>query len=176
MYTVITLALVFFGVLVAAGSPSPLDIAPSEYLYLFEILEFSVSSADAASSEGNDGPWSSFDLRVGTPSQYVRVLVSTASPESMVVLSGYGCSTSVFATVPSDCAKGRGNLFKANQSSTWHSLGLYGINEGSVGLEANLGYSVRAQFGLDTLGPGLTGLRLENQTIAGIASPEPFYL
>lgn len=94
----------------------------------------------------------------------------------MVVLSGYGCSPYVFATVPSDCANSRGNLFKANQSSTWHPLGLYGINNDGVGLEANLGYSVRAQFGLDTLGPGLTGLRLENQTIAGIASPEPFYL
>lgn len=94
----------------------------------------------------------------------------------MVVLSGYGCSTYVFATVPSDCANSRGNLFKVNQSSSWYPLGLYGINNDGVGLEANLGYSVRAQFGLDTLGPGLTGLRLENQTIAGIASPEPFYL
>lgn len=94
----------------------------------------------------------------------------------MVVLSGYGCSASVFTEVPSDCAVSRGTLFNANQSSSWHELGLYGINENGVGLEANLGYSQRAEFALDTLGISLTGPRLENQTIAGIATPEPFYL
>ncbi|KAJ5194509.1 uncharacterized protein N7498_007947 [Penicillium cinerascens] len=94
----------------------------------------------------------------------------------MVVLSGYGCSTSVFTEVPSDCAVSRGTLFNANQSSSWHELGLYGINENGVGLEANLGYSQRAEFALDTLGISLTGPRLDNQTIAGIATPEPFYL
>jgi hypothetical protein len=55
-------------------------------------------------------------------------------------------------------------------------LGLYGTDQNGVGLEANLGYSQRAEFALDTMGIGLTGPRLEKQTIAGIASPEPFYL
>jgi hypothetical protein len=127
-------------------------------------------------SEGNDGPWSSFYLRVGTPEQSVRVLVSTASPESMVVLSDYGCSNSVFSNAPSDCAVSRGTLFNANQSSSWTELGLFGINQNGVGLEANLGYSQRADFGLDTLSIGLTGPTLKNQTVAGIATPEPFYL
>lgn len=135
-----------------------------------------MSSADIASSEGNDGPWSSFYLRVGTPEQDVRVLVSTAASESMVVLSSYGCSTSVFTKVPQDCAVSRGNLFNANQSSSWHGLGLYGINQDGVGLEANLGYYQRTSFALDSLGISLTGPRLESQTIGGIASPEPFYL
>ncbi|KAF7125408.1 hypothetical protein CNMCM5793_001586 [Aspergillus hiratsukae] len=94
----------------------------------------------------------------------------------MVVLSDYGCSASVFTEVPSNCAVSRGTLFNANQSSSWHELGLYGINQNGVGLEANLGYSLRAEFALDTLGVGLTGPKLENQTIAGIAAPEPFYL
>ncbi|KAJ5831702.1 hypothetical protein N7474_000013 [Penicillium riverlandense] len=94
----------------------------------------------------------------------------------MVVLSGYGCSTSVFTNVPQGCAVSRGNLFNANQSSSWHGLGLYGINQDGVGLEANLGYSQRAQFALETLGISLTGPRLESQTVAGIATPEPFYL
>jgi hypothetical protein len=113
---------------------------------------------------------------VGTPEQNIRVLVSTASPESMAVLSDYGCSSSVFTTVPSDCAVSRGNLFNANKSSTWHDLGLFGIQQNGVGLEANLGYSQRAEYGLDNLGLGLTGPSLKNQTIAGIATPEPFYL
>lgn len=132
--------------------------------------------ANCAFSEGNDGPWSTFHLRVGTPEQSVRVLVSTASPESLVVLSDYGCSKSVFQTVPSDCAVSRGTLFNANHSSTWDDLGLYGINDNGVGLEANLGYYQRAEFARETLGVGLTGQRLEKQTLAGIATAEPFYL
>ncbi|KAI1116738.1 aspartic peptidase domain-containing protein [Nemania sp. NC0429] len=126
--------------------------------------------------EGNDGPWSTFNLRVGTPEQDVRVLVSTASPESFVVLSDYGCSTSVFDVVPGNCAISRGLLFNPNQSSSWHELGLFGINENGVGLEANLGYSQRSEFATETLGLGLTGPTLENQTVAGIATAEPFYL
>ncbi|KAK9419014.1 putative Peptidase A1 domain-containing protein [Seiridium unicorne] len=126
--------------------------------------------------EGNDGPWSSFDIRVGTPEQDVRVLVSTASPESMVVLSEYGCSTSVFTTVPSDCAVSRGNLFNPNDSTSWSDVGTFGINENGVGLEANLGYYQAADFALDHLGIGLLGPSLDNQTVAGIATAEPFYL
>lgn len=104
------------------------------------------------------------------------MLVSTASPESLVVLSEYGCSKSVFATVPPDCAVSRGNLFNLNESSSWHDVGTYGINQNGVGLEANLGYDQRAQFGLDHMAIGLTGPSLDNQTIAGIGTPEPFYL
>ncbi|KAF7712189.1 Uncharacterized protein PECH_003971 [Penicillium ucsense] len=144
----------------ASASPSPaaLVIPPSEYF------------------DGNDGPWSSFFIRVGTPEQTVRVLISTASPESIVVLSEYGCSRSVFETVPADCAVSRGTLFSVNQSTSWIDQGLFGINQQGVGFEANLGYDVRADFGLETLGTGLSGLKLKNQTVAGIAAPEPFYL
>lgn len=131
---------------------------------------------DKETSEGNDGPWSSFYLTVGSPQQSLRVLVSTAAPESMVVLSDYGCSTSVFTTVPSNCAVSRGTLFNKNESSSWDELGVFGINDDGVGLEANLGYSQRAEYALDTMGAGLTGPKLANQTIAGIATPEPFYL
>lgn len=104
------------------------------------------------------------------------MLVSTASPESMVVLSDYGCSTSVFSNAPPDCAVSRGTLFNTNQSSSWHDLGLFSISQDGVGLEANLGYYQRAEFALETLGVGTTGPTLKNQTVAGIATPEPFYL
>ncbi|KAI3321647.1 acid protease [Xylariaceae sp. AK1471] len=139
--------------------PKAISIPPSQYF------------------EGNDGPWSTFDLRVGSTEQDVRVIVSTASPESFVVLSEYGCTTAAgLATVPANCAVSRGNLFNTNESSTWHELGDFGINQNGVGLEANLGYSQNASFGLETLGLGLTGPSLENQTVAGIASAEPLYL
>ncbi|KAJ8131941.1 hypothetical protein O1611_g1688 [Lasiodiplodia mahajangana] len=126
--------------------------------------------------EGNDGPWSTFNLRVGTPEQDVRVIVSTASPESFVVLSDYGCSTSILGTVPANCAISRGNLFNPNESSSWHELGFFGINSDGVGLEANLGYSERADFGTESIGLGLTGPSLENQIVAGIANAEPLYM
>ncbi|KAI8632871.1 acid protease [Xylariaceae sp. FL1651] len=139
-------------------SPKAIVIPPSEYF------------------EGNDGPWSTFDIRVGSPEQDIRVIVSTASPESIVVLSDYGCSTKVFSTVPANCAVSRGNLFNANESSSWNDLGTYGINENGVGLEANLGYYQRSEFALETIGLGLTGPSLANQTIAGIETADPFYL
>ncbi|KAJ5768199.1 hypothetical protein N7533_000782 [Penicillium manginii] len=142
----------------SARSSSPIVVSPSQYF------------------DGNDGPWSSFFLRVGTPEQYVRVLVSTASPESMVVLSEYGCSDSVFANAPSNCASSRGDLFTSNKSSSWNELGIFNINNNGVGLEANLGYSQRSEFATDDIGLSLNGPKLENQTLAGIATPEPFYL
>ncbi|KAK4151233.1 acid protease [Chaetomidium leptoderma] len=151
-----------FAVLIASASgvtkPGPLVIPASQYF------------------EGNDGPWSTFDIRVGTPEQYLRVLVSTASPHALVPLAEQACSSSVFGTVPPDCAVSRGNLFNYNQSSSWHYVGLYGINQNGVGLEANLGYEQRAQFGLEHVAIGLTGPGFDNQTVAGIATPEPFYL
>jgi hypothetical protein len=70
----------------------------------------------------------------------------------------------------------RGGLYNHNQSSTWHDLGLFGINQDGVGLEANLGYEQRAQWGLEHVGIGLQGPGFDNQTVAGIATPEPFYL
>ncbi|KAK4120755.1 acid protease [Parathielavia appendiculata] len=126
--------------------------------------------------EGNDGPWSTFDLRVGNPEQSVRVLVSTASPFSLVPFGEEACSTSVFETVPPNCAVARGGLFNHSDSSSWQDVGLYGINQNGVGLEANLGYEQRVQFGFERLGIGLTGPALDNQTVGGIATPEPFYL
>ncbi|RSL75145.1 hypothetical protein CEP51_011133 [Fusarium floridanum] len=145
-----------------AGSPSAIVIPPSQYF------------------EGNDGPWSSFNVRVGTTHQDARVLVSTAAPETLVILSEYGCSERIFESVPTNCAVSRGNLFNPNESSTWHNLGIFGINDGEVGLGAHLGYQQPAQFGLDVLGVGLVdgsgGITLKNQTVGGIATASPFYL
>ena len=133
---------------------------------------------NALDSEGNDGPWSSFHLRVGTPEQSVRVLVSTASPQSMVVLSDDGCATSAFsgASAPPNCAVSRGSLFNPNESSTWNKVGRYSINGDGVGLEANLGYHADVTFALETMAVGLNGRRFENQTVAGLSAAEPFYL
>lgn len=103
----------------------------------------------------------------------VRVLVSTNSPETLVVLS-QGCTTQAVNPVPNSCSTSRGGIFNPNSSTTWQEQGLYGINGDGVGLEANLGYKQNAEYGLETLGLGYTaganGPTLENQTVAGIAT------
>ncbi|OBT45096.1 hypothetical protein VE00_05139 [Pseudogymnoascus sp. WSF 3629] len=145
-----------------ADLAQPLLIPPSQYF------------------EGIDGPWSTFNLRVGTPEQDVRVTISTTSPETLVVLSEYGCSTKVFESVPVGCASSRGMMFSPNTSSTWIDSGVFGINHDGVGLEVNLGYTQAADFGMDTVGLGLVaganGVTLKNQTVGGIPSTSPFYL
>ena len=104
------------------------------------------------------------------------MLVSTASPHTLVPLAGDACSSAVFGTVPPSCAVSRGKLYEVNNSSSWVDVGLYGINENGVGLEANLGYEARVQFGLEHLGIGLNGPGFENRTVGLIAAPQPFYL
>jgi hypothetical protein len=108
------------------------------------------------------------------------VLVSTNSPETLVVLP-LGCTSAAIDPVPDGCASSRGGLFNPNTSSTWLDQGLFGINGEGVGLEADLGYSQNADYGLETLGLGFvaggaSGPTLKNQTVAGIETASPFYL
>ncbi|KAM3073700.1 hypothetical protein ACMFMG_004417 [Clarireedia jacksonii] len=141
--------------------PSPLLIPPSQYF------------------DGDDGAWSSLALRVGSPAQNVRVLVSTNSPQTLLVLP-LGCTSAAISPVPSGCATARGALFNNTQSTTWEDIGTYGINGDEIGFQANLGYSQHADFGLDTIGlgyvEGTNGPTLKNQTIGAIATTSPFYM
>lgn len=113
--------------------------------------------------DGNDGPWSTFTLGIGSPPQYVRVLVSTTCPQPWAV-DPLGCT----ASDPPNCGFKRGNRFDKNQSSTWQDKGLYELDQ-----ELNLGYDGNGNFGLDsiTLGyPGSGTVSLEQQVLATIAS------
>lgn len=91
--------------------------------------------------DGDDGQWSSFPLRVGTPAQNVRVLISTAATNTWVVADPEGCEG--FAL--SDCADTRGSLFSSNKSTTWVDNGPFGLL-----IEQNLGYDDAGEFGFDT--------------------------
>ena len=118
--------------------------------------------------DGPDGPWSSFLLRVGTPAQDVRVLISSASQDTWVVLPS-GCGKSD----PSTCPDDRGGLFNYNKSSTWSTHGLYELYN-----ERNLGMNGNGLWGNDTLGlavQGSGGPTLQNQVIACIVT-DNFYL
>ncbi|KAL8775101.1 MAG: hypothetical protein Q9209_000580 [Squamulea sp. 1 TL-2023] len=105
------------------------------------------TTADMPQREGDDGPWSSFTLRVGTPAQDVRTFVSTASQVSWIVLQGQGCR-------PDDgvCAEARGKLYNMNASSTWRPNGFW-----QLGYERNLGIYANGLYGNDTIGLGIQG-------------------
>lgn len=111
--------------------------------------------------EGDDGEWSTFDLRVGTPEQTVRVLPSTAGSATWLVTPG-GCGLPT-----STCTEARADIFNQNLSSTWKDLGLF-----TLALEENLGRNDSGAYGLDTISLGLSnatgGPTLDSQVIAGI--------
>lgn len=119
-------------------------------------------------SEGNDGPWSTFTLQVGTPAQNVRVLASTAGSSTWVVLPE-GCT----ANDPSNCPDLRGGQFITNASSTYEFDNFY-----ELALEANLGNTASGAYGFDRVGldwQGSGGPILDHQVVAGIATQD-FYL
>ncbi|KAL8946002.1 MAG: hypothetical protein Q9222_007543 [Ikaeria aurantiellina] len=125
--------------------------------------------------EGNDGPWSSFTLQIGSPAQNVNVFISTAGAQTLPV-APQGCISSD----PSNCAQLRGGLFDANQSTTWVSniLSPNKTDTFALGLETNLGYSANGKFGFDTVALGWQGSggpSLEEQIVGGIATKD-FYL
>ena len=125
--------------------------------------------------EGNDGPWSSFTLQIGTPAQTVNVLVLTASSQMWTVLQE-GC----IASDGAECAELRGGVFDIDKSTTWVPVKASPIGTGtfSTGLEENLGYATHGKYGYDTVAlgwPGSGGPSLDQQIVAGIAAKE-FYL
>lgn len=125
--------------------------------------------------EGNDGPWSTFDLRVGTPPQLVRVLPSTAGSEVWVV-HPQGCNNKSVA----DCSARRGGLFQWNSSTTFNNLATpdtkpyFDLN---FKAEEALGYNGSALVGDDTValgGEGDAAPPLESQVVAVFAVGFPF--
>lgn len=120
--------------------------------------------------DGNDGPWSSFRMQVGTSSQNIRLIPSSSGNTLWVVLP-QGC----VAEDPGNCANLRGSLFYPNESSTWSDIGLH-----ELGLleESLLGYSGNADVRYDTVTLGWQGDRsptLNHQVIQGIATKD-FYI
>jgi hypothetical protein len=123
--------------------------------------------------DGNDGPWSSFKIQIGTPPQNIKIFISTAASDTLVIVPE-GCASS---NLP-NCRELRGGMFYLNQSTTWVqnnatiSDNLYYLN-----LESELGYNGTGEFGFDkiALAGSSGGPILENQTVAGIAT-EDFYL
>lgn len=120
--------------------------------------------------DGDDGPWSTFAIRVGNPAQPLRVLVSTEVQETWVVLQA-GCT----AQDDTKCSNNRGNLYNQNTSTTWVDKGLFQLHA-----ERNLNFTDfdNGDYGFDTLALGYDGsggVSLNQQVIAGVATKD-FYL
>jgi hypothetical protein len=125
--------------------------------------------------DGNDGPWSSFPIQIGTPAQDVKVFISTSSYETSAVIPG-GC----IATDPSNCPQLRGGQqFFKNDSSTYivntanQTTNIYPLD-----IDTRLGFTSKAEYGFDdvTLGwQGAGGPTLNNQTLGGFITKD-FYL
>lgn len=123
--------------------------------------------------DGNDGPWATFNIHLGTPAQTARVLVSTALGQSWVISANKtqgGC----IGTDPSTCPQTRGGLVNINASSTWRDVGIYGL-----GLEQNIQDYLdeydSGDFGFDTLGLGAAGDTsddLDGQVVAALATKD----
>ncbi|KAH7336039.1 aspartic peptidase domain-containing protein [Rhexocercosporidium sp. MPI-PUGE-AT-0058] len=123
--------------------------------------------------EGNDGSWSTFIIRVGTPAQTFRVLISTSGQETWVPLVD-GCAD----FDPLNCGALRGvqdfqnapsGGFRTNLSSTWELINLY-----NLALEDHLdGYTGAGLYGFDTVGlqlPNSGGITLNHSIVAGIGT------
>ncbi|GJN73925.1 Acid protease [Purpureocillium lilacinum] len=132
-----------------ASDPAPVAVSASQFF------------------EGIDGPWSTFELRVGTPAQNIRFLPGTSSTLTTVVLPE-GCQGQ-----SKDCAENRGGVFNKTASTTWSEIGLF-----NLGFEKGLGYNDNGDFGHDTVGLGYLGSGgpvVNNSIVAGVAGSE-FYL
>ncbi|KAN0108055.1 Aspartic peptidase domain containing protein [Hyaloscypha variabilis] len=115
---------------------------------------------------GNDGNWSTFPLNVGSPTQSIYVLPSTAGTATWLV-GWMGCNANYsFEPLPDNCEKARGGIFNNFTSTTWqpkNTTSTYGLQ-----VEEYLGLDVDAYFGFDQMFVGYppSGVRLSNSTIA----------
>lgn len=129
----------------------PISFAPSQYF------------------DGNDGPWSSFALQIGSDLQVVHLLPSTAA-YGIWAVGPQGCPDNY----PSSCSDARGGLFDPSKSSSWTPIGSEDLDQ-----EADLGYVTEASFGTDrvTLGySGSGGPTVNNALIAYFDNATDYFL
>ncbi|KAF2274419.1 acid protease [Westerdykella ornata] len=126
--------------------------------------------------DGIDGSWNTFPIRVGTPDQPLRVLVSTASQQTWVVFEK-GCwydepdaadptGEREIKVLDRGCQERRGRTFNMSTSSTWDEIGFY-----QLWLEKNLGILGNGKYGYEKVGLGYTpdnGPTLDNTTVGAL--------
>ncbi|TVY83951.1 Candidapepsin-8 [Lachnellula suecica] len=119
--------------------------------------------------QGNDGPWSTFQIYLGTPAQNAQVLISTAVTSTWVVVVE-GCEG---VGIPSNCSTTRG-VFNVSESTSWEPNNLNSSPFYYLHVESNLGTNYAAdqgEFGWETVGLGFQnsgGPVLNHTVVAGI--------
>lgn len=131
-----------------------------------------LTRSPAISSLGNDGAWSPFVVKVGTPPTPLQLLAATEIPETLVVLS-LDCQGAAL-----NCSDARGGVFDTEEGSrTWQNKS--GVNSVfRLSAESNLQYDIQALYGFDTVqigSPGKSNATVDQQVVAGILTPD-FYL
>lgn len=140
-----------------------LNIAPSEYW------------------DGNDGPWSTFNLNVGTQAQKLRVLPVTSQSVVWVVLE-QGCPSQY----PGNCPSLRGNIFDPSPSKdiSWSpqqptdGQAYFAIPHDSESSLPDYQDELDVEAGVDTISLDWSGkdapLALNTQVVAGFAAELPW--
>ncbi|KAL2062235.1 hypothetical protein VTL71DRAFT_6501 [Oculimacula yallundae] len=107
-----------------------------------------ISIAPTEEWNGNDGPWNSFALTVGTPPQTQKVMVST-SARNILLVSPEGCPSPIIK----DCRVLRGGLFDPTVSKSWKLNFARGVNSTyPISDDPSLGYNGNGTFGYDDVG------------------------
>jgi hypothetical protein len=131
--------------------------------------------------EGIDGSWNTFPLRIGTPEQYTRGFISTASQQTWAV---YERACLVNQTDPKNpeqlvqkldgsCFDSRGRTFNYSTSTSWDNIGFY-----QLWLEKNIKRVGNGKYGYEKVGLGYTapeGPTLDNTTV-GVLVTDNFWL
>ncbi|KAL1625702.1 hypothetical protein SLS54_003174 [Diplodia seriata] len=128
---------------------------------------------------GNDGLWSTFIMRIGSPAQNFHILPSTNGDNVVIpLIDGCAGDGGISATL---CGSLRGAMpfnnrestgFAVNSSTSWRNIGIF-----SLPLGQQWGIEGVAQYGYDTVGLAVQnsgGPTLEEQVVAGIAMKEFF--
>ena len=98
-----------------------------------------IQCLDGSLRIGYDGTWSPIVIRVGQPPQWVSVLPSITTSETLVIGTA-GCDGTM------QCQQLRGGVFASNESSTFASKGTF-----DLGLDPDLGIGGDGYYGLDTI-------------------------
>jgi hypothetical protein len=136
-----------------------------EYVKLF-YLNFNLISY----RDGNDGPWSTFTIGVGSPPQAIRVIPSVAQ-NIVTVVRPEECLGYLYGF--QNCSEARGGVYRYNESSTWRSNGIHDVDPTNNSL-----FKRTLHFGTDTVGLGTKpqASRMTNQTVALMLQLPPSYI
>ncbi|KAH7130262.1 aspartic peptidase domain-containing protein [Dendryphion nanum] len=120
---------------------------------------------------GIDGFWSTFMIRVGTPTQFHRVVVSTASQQTWTVYE-LGCKSNLTITNKLDgaCNDDRGYTYNDTRSTSWKRRGYY-----RLWLESSLDMGGNGLYGYDNVGLGGVGEEgptIKNCTVGTLISSD----